>query len=641
MGRIGGLSMAGLPIAGDTAMPLVLSRQIQQANASGYKLDITIDGIPFLLNPTEKDPWTWEVREDRREQFDNSQEAGEQSFGYFWLRSQSSFHAGAGQEFLDSGTEVQEVSRIRYNTSTQMDVFSKVGSITPRGGVTGTAIANIARAVPFVRSGVNKIAVARSNNDSVDFYNVSPALAFDVNVSLTEAASLVQDIATDGETLYVAVNGKIIKIDSAGVQTDWATLAFTKAVRLAYTKNRLILAHGPELYEIPISAAPGALVFGTHGIFRHGAPNWTWSSVAEGPNGIYAAGYSGLRGEVWSFTETEVSGTLELGAGTQQFSLPTGEIPYDLFFYVNSLFVLGTSEGARVGSFTPDGRPQFGPLSFDLSPVRAIGAVGTTAILGSDLGVYLLDLGRVVDRNGAYAYAHRHDRLAAEPYVSIVTTGSVGAPSIYSVTTGRIEAEAANSSGSLTTSWTTFSTTELKKLYYLSIGGRIPEAGAFLNDTVVITVENYEGDIQTFNVGADPSKTNWEFTISLNPSIAYRVKFQINTGTDVNYINSYQLKALPQERRYESVVLPLLLADSEIVANGRRRIGYPGFGMDRLKAIMQTAKNNRTVVVRDNVSNSSIQAQIRDIQFRQEHGIAEAPGRKVTAMVNVVLRVVT
>jgi hypothetical protein len=631
--------VAGLPIAGDTALPLVLSRQIQQANTSGYKLDITVDGIPFLLNPTEKDPWTWEVREDRREQFDNSNEAGEQSFGYFWLRSQSSFHGGAGQEFLDSGAEVQEVSRIRYSTSSQMDVFSKIGSITPRGSVTGTTITSIIRAVPFVRAGVNKIAVARQN-DSVDFYNVSPALAFDVNVSLTEAASSTLDIATDGETLYVAINGKIIKIDSAGVQTDWATLAFTKPVRLGYAKNRLILAHGPELYEIPIGAAPGALVFGTHGIFRHGAPNWTWSAIADGPNGIYAAGYAGLRGEVWSFTETDVAGTLELGSGIQQFSLPTGEIPYDLMFYVSSLFVLGTSEGARVGSFTPDGRPQFGPLSFDLSPVRAVGAVGTTAILGSDLGVYLLDLGRVVDRNGAYAYAHRHDRLAAEPYVSIVTTGSVGATTIYSVTTGRIESEAVDSAGSLTTSWVTFSTTELKKLYYLSVGGRVPTAGAYANNTVVITVENYEGDTQVFNLGADPSKTNWEFSISLNPSIAYRVKFQINTGTDVNFINSYQLKALPQERRYETVVLPLLLSDREKASN-RREIGYPGFGMDRLKAMIQSAKNNRTVVVTDVVSNSSFQAQIRDVQFRQEHGIAEAPGRKTTGVLNLVLRVVT
>lgn len=631
--------MAGLPIAGDTALPLVLSRQIQQLNASGYRLDITVDGIPFLLNPTEKDPWTWEVREDRREQFDNSSEAGEQSFGYFWLRSQSSFHGGAGQEFLDSGSEVQEVSRIRYNTSSQMDVFSKVGSITPRGAVTGTTITSIIRAVPFVRSGVNKIAVARQN-DSLDFYNVSPSLSFDANVSLTEAASSCLDIATDGENLYVAINGKIIKVDSAGAQTDWATLAFTKAVRLVYAKNRLILAHGPELYEVPITAAPGALVYATHGIFRHGAPNWTWSAVAEGPNGIYAAGYSGLHGEVWSFAETEVSGTLELGAGVQQFSLPTGEIPYDLIFYVSSLFVLGTSEGARVGSFTPDGRPQFGPLSFDLSPVRAIGAVGTTAILGSDTGVFLLDLGRVVDRNGAYAYAHRHDRLAAEPYVSIVTTGSIGDVDIYSVTTGRIESESANSSGTLTTSWHTFSTTELKKLYYLSIGARIPDPGAFANNTVIVTVENYEGDTQTFNLGADAAKTNWEFSISLNPSIAFRVTFNMQTGTDLNFINSYQLKALPQERRYETVVLPLLLSDREKTST-RREIGYPGFGMDRLKAMIQSAKNNRTVIVTDTVSNSSFQAQIRDVQFRQEHGIAEAPGRKVTGVLNLVLRVVT
>lgn len=617
------------------SIPVDLSQAVTQSQSSGYHLDVSIDGIPFNLKPTNENPWVWEVREDRREQFDNSSEMGEQTFGFWWLRSQSSFHGGAGQEWLDSGTEDPALSRIRFSSSESMDVFSVAGQATPRGVATNTAITSVVRGVPFTRTGVNKIAIAKGNTDSLDFYNVSP-FAFDANVSLGEGGAACLDITTDGERLFVAINNKIIRIDEAGVQVDIATLAFTKAVRLAYVKKRLILAHGKDVYQVDTDpgAPPVALVYGTHGIFQVRTPGWAFTDIAEGPNGIYLTGYAGLTGQVWQISETESGATIVLGGGTLQITLPTGEIPYAIFFYVNSLFVLGTSEGARVGSFSPDGRPQFGPLSYELSPVRCVGAIGRRVLIGADGGLYELDLGQLVTRAGAYAYAHRHDATTVSAYNSIVTSGSIGNVAAYAIHATGIEVEAADSSGSLATSWVTWSTTEPKRVYSVVVQGRVTTG------TASVTVENFEGDTAVYSIGADASRTSWEFGVDLDSSSAFRVTVEFTEGTDVNFLTSIQLKALPQERRYETIALPLMMHNFEQTSGGYT-IGYDNFAVDRVKALISVARTNETITVVNNVTNESYRCQIRDMQFRQVDGIAPAVGHKVGGTVNVVLRVVT
>lgn len=616
-----------------SGLPTDLAQAAGQAAVSGYQLDVTVDGIPFNLDPSGDNPLVWEVREDRRDQIDQSTEMGEQTFGFWWLRSQSTWHGGAGQNFLDSGTEDPSLTRIRYDTSFQMDVFSEIGQATPRGAATNTSITNAVRGVPFIRSGVNKIAIAKGNTDSLDFYNTSP-FAFDANVSLSEGGAACLDITSDGERLFVAINNKIIRIDETGVQTDIATLTFTKSVRLAYVKKRLILAHGPNVYEVdPDPGAPPVALGAGQLKFALKTPNWAFTDIAEGPNGIYLTGFAGLTGQVWQLSETESGGTITLGAGTLQITLPTGEVPYAIFFYVNSLFVLGTSEGARVGSFTPDGRPQFGPLSFDLSVVRAIGAVGSTVVVGSDAGVYSIDLSTLTSRAGTYAFAHRHDRTTGSTYNSIVTSGSIGSVAIFAIHQTGIERESADSSGWIRTSWMTWSTTEQKKAYGIVVGAKV------VTGTMTVTVENFEGDSVAFTAGADPSRTVWEFGLSLDPSSAYRIRIDFSGGTDQNFLNSIQLKALPQERRYETVVLPLLLYNIEQTAGGFT-IGYDNFALERLQALVSMAKNNHTIQVEINSLGVSYLCQTRDLQFRQTDGIARKDGQKVGGMVNLVLRVV-
>lgn len=179
----------------------------------------------------------------------------------------------------------------------------------------------------------------------------------------------------------------------------------------------------------------------------------------------------------------------------------------------------------------------------------------------------------------------------------------------------------------------TWSTTEQKRAYGVVVGARV------VTGTMTITVENFEGDTTSFVAGADAARTVWEFGVSLESSSAYRIRADFDEGTDENFLHSIQLKALPQERRYETVVLPLMMYNYEQTSAGHT-IGYNNFALERMQALVTMAKNNDTIQVTLNSLGASYLCQTRDLQFRQTDGIARKDGQKVGGMVNLVLRVV-
>lgn len=63
--------------------------------------DVAIAGVPFLLAEKDQTPYQRATAPFRKQQFDSQRDPGEQSLTGWWLRSQSSFHAGAGIEFFD------------------------------------------------------------------------------------------------------------------------------------------------------------------------------------------------------------------------------------------------------------------------------------------------------------------------------------------------------------------------------------------------------------------------------------------------------------------------------------------------------------------------------------------------------------
>ena len=85
-----------------------------------------------------------------------------------------------------------------------------------------------------------------------------------------------------------------------------------------------------------------------------------------------------LQGDVWSMTVTEWAGTLVLGPPVVQLRTPPREIIRDVFFYVGSLFAMATSNGVRIGSFTPYGQAQMGTLLMRDNPARSLTGDGTS-----------------------------------------------------------------------------------------------------------------------------------------------------------------------------------------------------------------------------------------------------------------------
>jgi hypothetical protein len=84
--------------------------------------DVAIGGQPFIYATSEERPYERATAPYRKQQFDNSQEPGEQSLTGWWIRSQSSFHRGAGIKFYDpsAGEEVEH----RFETSKGVNVWT-------------------------------------------------------------------------------------------------------------------------------------------------------------------------------------------------------------------------------------------------------------------------------------------------------------------------------------------------------------------------------------------------------------------------------------------------------------------------------------------------------------------------------------
>ena len=89
--------------------------------------DVAIGGEPFILAPTDVNPYQRETAPYRKDQFDNSKEPGEQSLTGWWIRSQSSFHGGTGIKFYDPTSG--ESTGYRFADSQGVDVWTK-GQVT-------------------------------------------------------------------------------------------------------------------------------------------------------------------------------------------------------------------------------------------------------------------------------------------------------------------------------------------------------------------------------------------------------------------------------------------------------------------------------------------------------------------------------
>jgi hypothetical protein len=108
-------------------IPYTLSNPAGAYSASGEAYDIAIAGQPFFVQASDDTPYRRVTAQYRKQQYDQTREAGEQSLLGWWFRSQSSFHLGQGIKYFEPAQD--EGLRFQYTESKGVNVWDK-GQVT-------------------------------------------------------------------------------------------------------------------------------------------------------------------------------------------------------------------------------------------------------------------------------------------------------------------------------------------------------------------------------------------------------------------------------------------------------------------------------------------------------------------------------
>jgi hypothetical protein len=106
-------------------IPYVLSNPAGSITyqATGAAYDVAINGLPFFLAASDDSPYRRVTAQYRKQQYDQTREAGEQSLTGWWFRSQSSFHLGQGIKYFEPAQD--ESLRFQYTESKGLDVWTR------------------------------------------------------------------------------------------------------------------------------------------------------------------------------------------------------------------------------------------------------------------------------------------------------------------------------------------------------------------------------------------------------------------------------------------------------------------------------------------------------------------------------------
>lgn len=551
--------------------------------------DILIGDIPFTAAYSQRTPYQRATQPYQKNQVDQSPEPGDQSLSTWWLRSQSTFHLGAGRRFMEPADSSDVSADYQFDTSMNVDVWTPgFATLLPRqmpqaapsstGGTGGM--------LSFAQSG-GTLTLAAWYGSALSFY-------YGTGDTLTTAAGTpgttgtILSGTTDGTHLWFA--------DATGIYKDGALAWHTGAanVTIGFVKLRLMAAIGPSIYDLDGSggSTPPAL---PTALFTHPNPDWVWTAITEGPDAIYMSGYAGNHSEIFKFLLDTSGAVPQLTTGIAAGIVPDGELIYSMKVYLNGYLVLGTNRGIRVCLITGNGDGGFylGGLCY----VPPAGAGPVTALTGYDrfvLGAWnqahadgssgsvRIDLSQLI---GTAKYAYAPDRSIAangnilgmallDDRLAMLAGPGTDAAALY-VDSSTLLA----SHGFVKTGRIRFHTLDDKLFKYLQMVG-----GPLVGEVQATLFDVDDQPSQQPIIYQPQGMTLPAQILGLGPQQYVAVQMDMYAtvaGTSGPTLHGYQLKALPAGRRQRQETLTLNLFDHEMARNGQR-FGWDGWALSRL-----------------------------------------------------------
>jgi hypothetical protein len=586
---------------------------------TGPSYDVAFAALPFFLAASDEQPYRRVTAQYRKQQIDQTREPGEQTLTGWWVRSQSSFHLGAGIKYFEP---IQEESlRFQYTESKGIDVWTR-GQATLLNDTasfyTGAAPAQMIG----VNDGTNDCIIVSDGSALKKITTGGTSSTY----TLAGTASTIYSLTTNG-TQYFFVNGSTVhrgNISGSTSDTEIYTASSTTRATIRYVKQRLIVAIGPAIYELnPNASASTAL---PTALYTHPNSSWVWSSISEGPQAIYISGYdpNGTSSSVFKIildpTTPNSLGFPTLETPTVIIDLPTGERINDFDVYLGTYAILATSAGFRVGVSDATGDIQYGPLLFRDAACTAIAFKDSYAYIATlvdgEAGIVRADLSTTVVANALY-FPWAWDLVAAGTAATASQVAFFGNSDRLAFSTGNnVWAESTTSlvaSGYLRTGYIRYNTLETK--IYKLLQARIDTSnGGLAIESIDSRDTSY--NIGTFSQGTPVPEINVNYPTTSQEYLGFKFTMS-RSSTDVTkgpLFTGYQLKSLPAVPRQRLIQYPVFCYDHES-DKFNNEVGYEGSAYERMSQLEAVENLGDTIRVQDFRTGESYLGIIEEMDF--------------------------
>jgi len=602
-------------------IPYVLSNPAGSTSytPTGPAYDVAFSALPFFLAASDEQPYRRVTAQYRKQQIDQTREPGEQTLTGWWVRSQSSFHLGAGIKYFEP---IQEESlRFQYTESKGIDVWTR-GQAT----LLNDTASFYSGAAPAQLIGVND-----GTNDCIIFTDgtalkkQATSAGSPTAISQAGTASTIYSLTTNG-TSYFFINGTHVHKGSVGATPADAEIynaSGTTRATIRYVKQRLIAAIGASIYELNANHGGGSL---PSAFFTHPNANWVWSSISEGPQAIYISGYdpNGTSSSVFKIsldpTNANALGFPTLETPTVIIDMPSGERINDFDVYLGTYAILATSAGFRVGVSDATGDIQYGPLLFRDAACTAIAFKDSYAYIATkvdgEAGLIRTDLSTTVIASALY-FPWAWDLVAAGTSATASQVAFFGNSDRLAFSTGNnVWAESTGTlvaSGYLRTGYIRYNTLETK--IYKLLQARIDTTNGGITIQSIDSTDT-EYSIGVFSQGETVPEINVSYPTTSQEYLGF--KFTITrSSTDATkgpLFTGYQLKSLPAVPRQRLIQYPVFCYDHES-DKFSNEIGYEGSAYERMSQLENIENAGDTIRVQDFRTGESYLGIIEEMDF--------------------------
>jgi len=602
-------------------IPYVLSNPVGTTTytPTGPAYEIAIGALPFFLANSDEMPYRRVTAQYRKQQIDQTREAGEQTLTGWWVRSQSSFHYGAGIKYFEPQQE--ESLRFQYTESKGLDVWTR-GQATLLNDTASFYPGAAAAQLIGVNDGTNDCILV---TDGTALKKITTGGA-PSTYAQAGTASTIFSVTTNGKQYFFINGSHVHRGNLAGTTSDTEIYNATSTTRatIRYVKQRLIAAIDNKIYELDANHASGALPASP--LYTHPNTSWVWSSISEGPQAIYISGYdpNGTSSAVFKVgldtANTNALGFPELLTPTVVIDMPQGERINDFDVYLGLYAVLATNLGFRVGVSDTNGDIQYGPLLFSDASCNSIAfrdrfAYIATLVDGA-AGLVRVDLSTTVIP-GTLFFPWAWDLIASGTTTTASQVAFFGNSDRAAFTNGNNTwAESTTSlvaSGYLRTGYIRYNTLETKIFKLLQ--ARVDTTNGGISMQSIDSLDNFVL-IGSFSQGESVSEINVSYPNAAQEYLGFQFNFT-RSSTDVlkgPLFTGYQLKSLPAVPRQRLIQYPLFCYDHESDKFGNE-VGYEGSSYFRMSQLESIENVGDTVRVQDFRTNESYLGLIEELDF--------------------------